>query len=164
MFEKRTINALKWIVGILDNKKIPFQISGGFVAKLYGSNRMINDIDIDVPESEFKSIEEEVKPYIIFGPMHINDGKWDMEIMTLKYEDQEIDIGGAYDTKISNNDRTKWIPFPVDYSKIRRLKIQDVEVNIVSPEELIKYKQHLDGKHQVEDIEAVRNYIKHTIL
>ena len=159
MFQEKTINALKWIVEILNRKNIPYQVSGGFAAKLYGSIRPLNDIDIDMPESEFKSIMEEVKPYIIFGPQHINDGKWDMQIMTLNLKGQEIDIGGAFETKVSNQNRTKWIPIPVDFTQIKIMEVEDITVNTISPQELIAYKKHLDGDHQIEDINAVKKFI-----
>jgi hypothetical protein len=41
-------NALRWIIGILDRHNIQYQITGGFAAKLYGSSREVNDIDIDI--------------------------------------------------------------------------------------------------------------------
>lgn len=54
MFQEKTINALKWIIKILNSKNIPYQISGGFAAKMYGSIRPLNDIDIDIPEDNFQ--------------------------------------------------------------------------------------------------------------
>ena len=44
---KDTAGALFWIVKILKKHKIPFHISGGFAAKLYGVKRDLADIDID---------------------------------------------------------------------------------------------------------------------
>ncbi|HLC94380.1 MAG TPA: hypothetical protein VJH96_02335 [Patescibacteria group bacterium] len=41
-----TKKAFRWIVGILQTYKIPFQITGGFAARFYGANRPLYDIDI----------------------------------------------------------------------------------------------------------------------
>mgnify|MGYP001592728305 CR=1 FL=1 len=160
MFQEKTINALKWIVEILNKKNIIYQISGGFSAKLYGSIRSLNDIDIDISENKFGNIINEVKPYIIFGPQRFNDGKWDAYLMTLNFNGQEIDICGAIDTKVSNKERNQWISIPVDFSKVKKIKVEGISVNIISPEELIQYKRYLDGEHQVEDIKAVENYLQ----
>ena len=163
MFQGKTINALRWIAGILNRKNILYQISGGFAAKIYGSRRPLNDIDIDIPENRFADIIEEGKPYIIFGPKQCNDGKWDLKLMTLNFEGQEIDIGGAYEAKVSAKDRTEWISIPADFSKVRKMEVEEILVNVVSPEELIAYKQHLDGDHQVEDINAVKKFILNSV-
>lgn len=160
MFEEKTINALKWMVEILERKNILYQISGGFAAKIYGSTRPVNDIDFDIPEDRFKDVEKEVEPYIIKGPKQMNDGKWDLKIITLNYHGQEIDIGGAYEAKVSNKERTKWIPIPVDFSKVHKKEVEGIIISVVSPEDLISYKQFLDGEHQVIDIEAAKNYLR----
>ncbi len=157
---KNTEGALKWMVELLNRKNIPYQISGGFAAKIYGSKRPINDIDFDIPENRFTDILDEVKPYIINELTHYVDGKWDLQVMTLVYQGQEIDIGGAYEAKVSTKDRTSWISIPADLSKVRKIEVGGIIVNVISPERLIAYKQHLDGDHQIEDIKAVKKYIK----
>jgi len=70
---KKTREALHWIVGILRKHKVPFQISGGFAAKLYGATRPLNDIDIDIPDKCLVDVVSDVKKYIIYGPDHYHD-------------------------------------------------------------------------------------------
>ncbi len=159
MFEEKTINALKWIVEILNEKNIPYQVSGGFSAKIYGSNRPLNDIDFDIPENDFDLILSEVSPYVIYGPSQYHDEKWDAYLMTLDFNGQEIDICGANKTKISNKDKTKWIYAPTDLSKTREIEIEGIKIKVISPEDLIVYKQYLDGVHQIEDINAVKKFL-----
>lgn len=86
-----TKRALEWIVGVLRKRQIPFQISGGCAAKIYGSQRELNDIDIDIPRDCFEKIIVDVKPFLIYGPSQYKDGKWDLYLMTLNYAGQEID-------------------------------------------------------------------------
>lgn len=160
MIPEKVLNALKWIVTILNENAIPYQISGGFAAHLYGATRPINDIDIDIPEESFSLIMGKVKPYILDELQHYNDGKWDLQVMTLNYLDQEIDISGAFNTKVSNLERTEWISIPVDFSSSNQINLDGFIINIISPQQLIDYKKHLDGDHQIDDINAVKKYIE----
>ena len=42
-----TKKAFLWIIGILERNTIVYKISGGFVARIYGVNRQLADIDIE---------------------------------------------------------------------------------------------------------------------
>ncbi len=156
--EEKTLIALRWIVGILDTHTIPYQIAGGFAAKLYGSPRPLNDIDIDISEKRFTEILSEIQPYITYGPARYKDGKWDLELITLNYKGQEIDIGGADDARISNKGRTMWIALPAVFSKALDVEIGGMYVKVIPPLDLIEYKKELDGEHQTIDIQAVKDY------
>ena len=86
---------------------IPYKIIGGFAARAYGANRELADIDIEVNDKDILVIFYEVKPYIVFGPGRYTDDSWDLELMTLQYEGQEIDIAGL-GAKIFNTVNKKW--------------------------------------------------------
>ena len=95
-------SAFKWIVDILRENHIPFQISGGLAAKMYGSKRRLYDIDVDIPDHLLRRLVSRVKPYVIFGPARFKDECWNLKLMTLKYHGQLIDISGAKKAKIFN--------------------------------------------------------------
>ena len=152
---KDTEKALLWIVSILNNKKIPFQISGGFAAKIYKSPRELNDIDIDILDENFPDIFEDVKQYIIYGPENYKDEKWDALLMTLNYEGQDIDITGTTNGKISNKDKSVWLQYPCDFNKVIYKEVFGITVPVIPKEDLINYKRELDGEHQLIDIEAI---------
>ena len=84
-FEEKTINALIWIIDLMNKNKIDYQITGGFAGKIFGSKRKLNDIDIDISEENFKYLIPEISEYIIYGPAHHKDVKWDLELITLNY-------------------------------------------------------------------------------
>ena len=52
---------LDLIIPILEKERIFYQILGGVAASFYGSNRPINDIDIDIREKDFPRLFERVK-------------------------------------------------------------------------------------------------------
>ncbi len=160
--ERDTKRALEWIVGILKNHQVPFQISGGCAAKIYGSPRKLNDVDIDIPENSFEKILADVKPYIVFGPSQYKDKKWDLYLMTINYLGQEIDIGGQ-NAKISTKDQGRWIDFHADFSKAVKKEFLGLEIPVIPKDDLIAYKQLLVGDssigdcqpHQQADIESI---------
>lgn len=152
--EEKTKNALIWITEILNKHQIPFQISGGFAAKVHGSPRPLNDIDIDIPKEKFQEILTDVKEYIISGPKDYKDKKWNLYLMTLNYGGQEIDIGST-DIKLYDNESKSWLPFTTDFGKSEWREVAGMKIPIMSKRELIFYKKFLDGEHQKLDIEAL---------
>lgn len=152
-------DALKWIVSILRKHNVPFQISGGFAANIYGAKRSINDIDMNIPEDKMEIILPDIEKYITFGPADYKDEKWDLKLITLNYNGQEIDIGGAFDTKIFDDKKKVWVHFPAKVETAQTHTVYGIEVPIVRPQDLIEYKKLLSGEHQKTDITAVQEYI-----
>ena len=152
-------NALKWIVPVFGKHNVPFQITGGFAANIYGAKRPVNDIDIDVPEDKMDILLPDIEPYITFGPAHCKDERLDVKLIKLNYKSQEIDIGGAFDVKIFDDQNKVWIHCPAKFETAQIHSIYGIQVPIVSPQDLIEYKKLLSGEHQKTDITAVQKYI-----
>lgn len=64
--EVKLEHALRWIVDVLRKHDIPFQITGGFAAHIYGATRPIADIDLDIPEGALEKILPEIQKYAIY--------------------------------------------------------------------------------------------------
>ncbi|TSC85895.1 MAG: hypothetical protein G01um10148_803 [Parcubacteria group bacterium Gr01-1014_8] len=157
--EDKTINALRWILEILHRNEVEYQITGGLAAKIYGSPRPLNDIDIDLSGKSFPTIVPEISEYITFGPARFKDGKWDMDMISLNYQGQEMDLSGIdNDPRISNKPRTEWIPYLSDISKKLKLDHEGMDVWVMHPRALAAYKKELDGDHQSMDIAAAEKY------
>lgn len=152
-------DALKWIINILNTKSIQYQIAGGFGAYLYGSHRNINDIDIDIRSEGFTSILPDIKNYIVFGPARYKDEKWDIDLITLNYHGQLIDISGTNEAKIYDEKNKKWIPYPDNFEMAQKIKTFDIEIKMIDPNDLINYKKLLNGEHQKIDITAIEHYL-----
>jgi len=140
---KTTKAAFHWIVNILRKTNIPFQIAGGLAANLYGANRPLEDIDIDIPEEYFLRVKDEVKNYIVYGPAQFKDETWDLMLMTLDYQGQLIDLGGAFNAKIFNRSSQIWQKCHANFSKSEIMKCFDLDVPFISKKELILYKTAL---------------------
>lgn len=157
--QENALKPLKWIVGLLRDHEIPFQVTGGLAAKLYGGTRPVGDIDLDIPEDRFDEILEEVRPYITFGPALHTDENWKVFLLTLNYEGQDIDLGGAYKTQIFDPAQGRWIDSPANFETIQMVTVLDLDIPVVNAMDLIHYKEKLNRPMDVLDIEFVRTWV-----
>ncbi len=160
--DDKFLKALRWIVAILDQQGVKYVISGGFAAYLYGSKRQINDLDVDIPENDIEKIRRDVKDYIVAGPEHVQDERWDLLSMTLNYHNQEIDISGALQQKVYDDVYQKWVNIPANFSKAKKMVVDGIQINVMDPQDLIFYKKFLIGAHQKADIKAIREFIRNS--
>ncbi len=152
---KKASKALQWIVDILRQHQIPFQIAGGLAAQVYGSTRALDDIDIDIPEECFATIQSAVQEYIIFGPEQFKDENWDIFLMTLDYDGQKIDLGGAYKTRIFNQQTQQWEELTSDLTREKLSTVLGVDVPVISLRELIAYKTKIARKVDIADVQEI---------
>jgi hypothetical protein len=151
---KNTKAAFNWIVNIIERHGVMYKISGGFAARIYGANRELADIDIEVANINIIKIAEDTKPYIIFGPKRYKDKNWDLELMTLKFEGQEIDIAGT-EAKIFNNNTKEWESYSGNLQSIEIMEVFGKKVPIESKKSLIAYKSKLAREVDLEDIKQL---------
>ena len=141
----------------MKDHQIEFAITGGLAAKSYGSPRPLNDIDIDIHDHDFDKILDAVKPFVTFGPAHYQDERWDLRLMTLCHEGQEIDISGADNLKICDARTGQWQKSQTDFSQAKPREVFEILAPVVAKNELITYKSMLLGDHQKIDIQTVKN-------
>lgn len=156
----KTENAFHWIVNILKQHRVPFAITGGLAARVYGATRPLNDIDIDIPDANFGSIIDDVKEYIVEGPTQMtgeDDDWWKGKLLTLNYKGQLIDITGAESLEVRDSVNNTSFPCGADFSKTVEREIFGVMAPVISKEELIAYKKLLavGWPHQKSDVEEM---------
>lgn len=155
MEKRNTEAAFKWIVGLLQKHSVPFQISGGFAARLYGSNRELADIDIGIPDDSFEEIYEDVKQYVTYGPEQYQDDEWDLKLMTLKYENQVIDIAGRDTIKIFDKENREWVSGHRDLTVSEDTEVYGLIVPVITKDRLIAYKKKINREVDRLDIKAL---------
>ena len=148
---KNTEAAFHWITDILEKNKIPYKISGGMAAKIYGVTRELADIDIEIKNKHITVVSELVKPYLAFGPTNYKDEFWELELMTLTYLEQDIDISGS-PAKIYNKTSKQWENCPGTLENIEILEIYEKKVPVESLDSLIAYKKILNREVDKEDV------------
>lgn len=153
MFEEKTLNALIWIIEIFKKENVSFRISGGFAAKVYGSDRELADIDIEIFEKDLKKIFNITKQYAVFPLAQYKDENWDLPLMTLEYQGQVIDICGGDNIKIFNKNTKEWEKFLFDINNSPIRNVQGVDVPIISLDDLIGYKSKSRREVDLIDIQ-----------
>lgn len=152
---RNTEKAFHWITDLLEQQGILYKISGGLAARLYGARRELADIDVEVSDVDVGRVAEYVKPFIIFGPERYIDENWNLELMTLNYEGQEIDIAGT-DANIFNKKNNRWEDCPGDLQTIEIKEVFGRRVPVESLESLIAYKSILARDVDLEDLRQLK--------
>ncbi|OGH73741.1 MAG: hypothetical protein A3C90_01675 [Candidatus Magasanikbacteria bacterium RIFCSPHIGHO2_02_FULL_51_14] len=149
-----TEKAFHWIVEILRKCDVPFQVTGGLAARVYGSERPLADIDIDIPEERFEDILPDVQEHITFGPDRFTDENWDLRLLRLNYEGQQIDICGD-NMKIRSARTEKWEDCRTNFLASENHDVYGTLVPVITKEDLIDYKRVLDRPVDREDVAAI---------
>lgn len=156
----KTERAFKWIVNNFHKHKIPYQLSGGFAARIYGSPRKLRDIDFDIPNDRINELLPETSKFIIFGPDRFVSDVFDVQLLRLNYFGQNVDIAGGSDSKTFDKSMNKWVKDKTDFNRYEIKNIFGLSVPVISPEDYIEYKCRSPKGEYAVDIEAVRKYLK----
>ena len=149
--------ALHWIVLLLQRNRVPFHITRGLAAHLYGAKRPVNDIDIGIPNSAFCQLLPEVCDYIVFGPDRYQDSTWDIHLMTLNYHGQEIDLTGTQDGLIFSKESGQWEKLTMNLGDVRMVEAFGLILPVQNARDLIRYKRKIaydEAKH-LSDVEEI---------
>jgi hypothetical protein len=155
--EKNASAALAWIAEMLKSQNIPFQVTGGLAALVYGSTRPLADIDIDVPDEYLAELAGLLAGHVLSGPARYRDGEWDIMLLTVQYAGCEIDLGGVPGAKVFDRAARSWVPLVTDLESAVPLKVFGVEVPVIAKHALIAYKRRLDRDVDRMDITAMES-------
>ena len=152
---ENTLEALNWIVTILNNYSIPFQIGGGFAVVLYGGTREVWDIDIALPTDRLAELIPEVEKYITHKLKEHRDTNWIFTGMTVEYKGQEIDLVGAQGKKYLDNKTQTWITSENDFSTSEHKDVFGLIVPVMAKEKLLIYKKNLGREVDILDVQVL---------
>lgn len=142
----------RWIVSLLQEQQADFAIVGGLAANAYGTKRDLADIDIDVPKRVFDGLVPLVNEYIEFGPARYCDDEFDIELMTLNYGGQQIDLTVAETIRLCDKSSNQWKSHPTDLSAVTRMEIFGVAVPVMNKILLIEYKKLIARDTDIQDL------------
>jgi hypothetical protein len=140
--------ALRWIVSLLSQYAIPYQICGGLAAQAYGATRPLVDIDIYAALQErphFDELLRELQPYVVraWGP-HLS-ASWDITYLALNYLGVPIELAEATNhPRFYNHQEGRWEDQRIDFLASTAVSVYGVDVLVMPRDELLAYKAMLD--------------------
>ena len=144
--------ALEWIVKLLGGLGIPFQTAGGLAARAYGAKRELVDFDFYVPTSRLAQVAAAAKEHLVRPGAHHKDKNWDISFMTLEYDGQRIELGGADGARHFDRQRGVWVDVKVDFAQSVPRDVFGIEIPVMPFEQLVAYKGALNRKVDRRDL------------
>jgi hypothetical protein len=152
---KDTKAALNWIITLLNENNISYQIVGGLAAKTHGATRELVDIDMYVAGADFQKVCVLVKSFTIWGPKVYKDDHWDCEYVKMNHSNQNIEIGNSDNTKRFDHENNVWVSEKIDYSKSEKKEFLGIKIKVMPKKQLIEYKRKLNREVDVIDIQQM---------
>ena len=144
--------AFRWIVGILEDRAIPFLLVGGLAARAHGASRDLADIDFYIPGERFSDIIAAAAEHVTASPERVVSEHWDISFMKLDYAGQPIEFGAAENVRIFSRPAGEWVPEPIDLADSVVKEVFGLSVPVMTKEKLLRYKRRLLRPVDLADI------------
>lgn len=155
--------ALSFIIPLLEKYKFKWVITGGFACYVYGVDRLLTDIDIDIEvskdSSEFQAFYEDVSAYITQPLENFIDENYNNFNFELTYQNQIIDICPMDDLLIFNKETSSYSKFYNNgFPDIEHIDFEGFKLPLLSKQAVIENKEMLTKKDkwQQRDIDELR--------
>jgi hypothetical protein len=159
-------SALSFIVPLLEKYNFKWVITGGFACYVYGVNRMLTDIDIDIATSkdsnEFQEFYKELEKYITQPLENFVDENYNNFNFEFTYNGQIIDVCPMKELMIFNKSHKTYESFYKDgFPVVEVANFEGFDLPLLSKQAIIENKEMLTKKDewQQRDINELRNLI-----
>lgn len=151
--------ALLWILRILNEQQIPYQMVGGTAAHIYGGTRPIADIDMYIPKHKAVELALILENFVSKPLKHYVEDVWDIEYFQIKYKGQKIEFGLSPGTKIFDKRNNLWVEQTINFEYSVSKIYHGIKVQLMPISELVGYKRLLDREVDRIDISELNKLI-----
>jgi len=158
--------ALNFIIPLLEKYDFKWVITGGFACYVYGVDRLLTDIDIDIEASkdsqEFQKFYEDVKTFITQPLENFIDENYNNYNFELTYQNQIIDICPMDELLIFSKETGAYDKFYKNgFPEIELVEFEGFTLPLLSKQAVIENKEILTKKDkwQQRDIEGLRKLL-----
>ena len=151
---------LKEITSILSKNNIPYVVIGGMANTLYGNPRMTKDIDISLKIDDESNLENFIQTLANAGfepiPKDIKQFVQDTRVIPVSYDKNNIQ--GQCDLILTASVYEDQI-----FGRAHTISIENMEIKVISPEDLIIHKWIAQRPVDLEDIKWIIEKNKTTL-
>ena len=152
--------ALQQIIPLLASRQFKWVITGGFACYVYGVEREITDIDIDIDttkdDPKFVSLMNELEPFITQSLEHYIDQNYDNYNFEATLFDVIVDICPMAELKMFNKVSQSYeLAYPTGYPDIEVVAFKGIDLPLLAKEWIIKDKEQLVWQRE-SDLNDIR--------
>lgn len=162
----KAISALNYIIPILDKYKFWYVITGGFACYVYGVDRLLTDIDIDIntsiESSEFIHFLDEVSTHISQELIHYVDENYDNYNFELSIKGQIIDICPMQELKVYDKKLKNFVAaYPNGLPEIETVEFNGYKLPLLGKKLIIENNQRMpeQDKWRILDTKQLQKLI-----
>lgn len=156
MFTDSQRKVLLLLANTLKENKIEFQATGGLAAIMYGANRPLYDIDIDVYKRDVEKVRNLFSEYIVEDWNNNIEGdtdNFDLWMMTLTVYGVPVDISQIEESRVRAVGG-EWVTQP-EIMEVEMRTIEGIELPVQNKRHLIAYKELIGRDTDLEDIRQI---------
>ncbi len=155
VLSEEKLEAIKFLVAILHEHKVPYQFTGGLAGNIHGSKWPLQDIDLEMPRAHIELVAYLLRLHII-EPLHFHqDSEFQMVMLNLKIESTAVDINQIEAQQIFC--QGQWIAHNVDIKKAQLRLWHGMKVSVQPLEDLIAYKTLIGRQADLADLQQLKS-------
>ncbi len=161
---ERAKEALSFIIPILEKYKFRWVITGGFATLVYGVDRPLTDIDIDIDTNKddvkFQEFVAEVAVYITQPLEHFVNDAYDNYNMEITVAGVIIDICPMANLKVFDKEKRGYTQFYSGFPEHEVVEFEGMKLPLISKRLIIENKEMIMrdewDRRDVEGLKALR--------
>ena len=131
------MGTLRWLCGVLDREKIPFQVVGDIVMLLEGASSAVNTVELFVRADSLPQLMRLVQDRITEYPWRRRNEQWDLIMMELINEDVLVSIGISDGARTRINTSAEWQDVMINFQASKVVLLEGLKIPIGSDAELV---------------------------
>jgi len=131
------MGTLRWLCGVLDREKIPFQVVGDIAMLLEGASSAVNTVELFVRADSLPQLMRLVQDRITEYPWRRRNEQWDLIMMELINEDVLVSIGISDGARTRISTSAEWQDVMINFQASKVVLLEGLKIPIGSDAGLV---------------------------